>query len=126
VNVDIAEEETVSEGPMSIVDKTRNISESKDDSGMPEKLSTIKNESYKENCQSNIVNGDTHLQNGDFESISKTDLVQNKESFVESVEKVQVLKDQVGLDKINTSHDCQVREHYTESNVWYRLISLYP
>jgi hypothetical protein len=52
VNVDIAEEETVSEGPMSIVDKTRNISESKDDSGMPEKLSTIKNESYKENCQS--------------------------------------------------------------------------
>jgi hypothetical protein len=44
-------------------------------------------------------------------------MVQNKESFVESVEKVQVLKDQVGLDKINTSHDCQVREHYTESNV---------
>ena len=117
VNVDIAEEETVSEGPMSIVDKTRNISESKDDSGMPEKLSTIKNESYKENCQSNIVNGDTNLQNGDFESISKTDFVQNKESFVESVEKVQVLKDQVGLEKINTSHDCQVREHYTESNV---------
>jgi hypothetical protein len=83
----------------------------------PEKLSTIKIESYKENCQSNIVNGDTNLQNGDFESISKTDLVQNKESFVESVEKLQVLKDQVGLDKINTSHDCQVREHYTDSNV---------
>lgn len=121
VKVEIEEEETVSEGPMSIVDprvnKTRNTSESKDDSGMPEKLSTIKNKSYKENCQSNIVNGDTNLQNGDFDSISKSDLVQNKESSVESVEKLQILKDQVGLDEINTSHDCQVREHYTESNV---------